>query len=88
MSRDELDDLLIMDAWLRRHRDEVREVSVPIEDPQHAAAPASEAAPGATMLHQDPVCGTYVAADSSLKRIFDGKVLHFCSQECRDRYHG
>jgi hypothetical protein len=37
VSRDELDDLLIMDAWLRRHRDEVHEVSVPIEDPQQAA---------------------------------------------------
>jgi DNA polymerase-3 subunit epsilon len=38
VSRDELDDLLIMDAWLRRHRDEVHEVTVPIEDPQQAAA--------------------------------------------------
>jgi DNA polymerase-3 subunit epsilon len=37
VSRDELDDLLIMDAWLRRHRDEVHEVSIPIEDPQQAA---------------------------------------------------
>jgi YHS domain-containing protein len=45
-----------------------------------------EAAGGATMLHQDPICGTYVAADTSLKRIFHGKVVHFCSAECRDRY--
>jgi excinuclease UvrABC nuclease subunit len=37
VSRDELDDLLIMDAWLRRHRDEVHEVVVPIDDPQQAA---------------------------------------------------
>jgi YHS domain-containing protein len=40
----------------------------------------------ATLLHQDPVCGTYVAADTSLKRVYDGKVVHFCSPECRDRY--
>jgi YHS domain-containing protein len=52
-----------------------------------AAAPGPGTTPEATMLHQDPVCGTYVAADTSLKRIFDGKVLHFCSAECRDRYH-
>jgi hypothetical protein len=43
VSRDELDDLLIMDAWLRRHRDVVHEVIVPIDDPQQAA-PALRAA--------------------------------------------
>jgi YHS domain-containing protein len=45
-------------------------------------------APGnaATMLQQDPVCGTYVAVDSSLKRVVNGRVLHFCSAECRDKY--
>ena len=56
---------------------------------RRAAAPgaAKNAGPGsATMLHQDPVCGTYVAADTSLKRIFQGKVVHFCSAACRDRY--
>ena len=42
--------------------------------------------PGATMLQQDPVCGTYVAIDASLKTIVNGKVLHFCSAECRERY--
>jgi YHS domain-containing protein len=42
----------------------------------------------ATMLQQDPVCGTYVAVDSSLKRIVGGRVIHFCSAECRDRYSG
>jgi YHS domain-containing protein len=41
---------------------------------------------GTTMLQQDPVCGTYVAIDSSLKRVVGGKVLHFCSADCRDKY--
>ena len=41
-----------------------------------------------TMLQQDPVCGTYVAVDSSLKKIVGGRVIHFCSPECRDRYPG
>ena len=50
------------------------------------AAPAS--ASPATMLQQDPVCGTYVAIDASLKRVVNGKVLHFCSDQCRDRYRG
>ncbi len=43
VSRDELDDLLILDTWLRRHRDEMQEVAVSLEDPQ-AAAPALRAA--------------------------------------------
>jgi len=35
---------------------------------------------------QDPVCGTYVSADSRI-RVKDGKTVHrFCSFECRDAY--
>lgn len=40
----------------------------------------------ATMLQQDPVCGTYVAVDTSLKRAINGRVVHFCSPECRDKF--
>jgi DNA polymerase-3 subunit epsilon len=36
VSRAELDDLLILDAWLKRHHDDVREVSVPIANPESA----------------------------------------------------
>jgi YHS domain-containing protein len=39
-----------------------------------------------TMLKMDPVCGTYVAVDSSFKKIAGGKVYHFCSAECRNRF--
>jgi len=42
--------------------------------------------PSTTVLQQDPVCGTYISAGASLKRIVNGKVLHFCSEECRDKY--
>lgn len=41
-----------------------------------------------TLLHQDPVCGTYVAAGSSFRKICHGEVFHFCSEECRDKYAG
>ena len=47
---------------------------------------SSAGAQGTTMLQQDPVCGTYVAIDASLKTIVNGKVVHFCSPECRDKY--
>lgn len=53
--------------------------------------PESDAEPGprqATALHQDPVCGTYVAADTSLKKVVNRRVVHFCSDECRNKYKG
>lgn len=35
---------------------------------------------------RDPVCGTYVSPEVSLSALFEGKRVHFCSQECMDRY--
>ncbi|MEP6714631.1 MAG: hypothetical protein ABJC09_03600 [Terriglobia bacterium] len=56
-----------------------------VQEPRSVARSAnSPAAP--TTLQQDPVCGTYVAVDSSLKKIVGGRVMHFCSPECRERY--
>ncbi len=59
--------------------------------PQPPAGPARKTGPASegdasTLLHQDPVCGTYVAAGSSLRKICKGQVYHFCSEECRNRY--
>src|SRR5579863_938178 len=51
-----------------------------------AARGPQNSEPASTMLQQDPVCGTYVAVDSSLKRVVQGRVVHFCSPECRDKY--
>ncbi|MGI9145902.1 MAG: exonuclease domain-containing protein [Chloroflexota bacterium] len=36
VSRDELDDLLILDAWLRRHKDDIHEVTIAVNDPDSA----------------------------------------------------
>ncbi len=44
--------------------------------------------PNHMSLVQDPVCGTYVATETSLKKIVKGKVLHFCSEACKDKYSG
>ena len=56
--------------------------------PQQHSQNRTDSRAGATVLQQDPVCGTYVAIDTSLKRVVGGKVIHFCSPECRDRYPG
>jgi len=37
-------------------------------------------------LKKDPVCGTFVAVASSVKRNVNGEVIHFCSTACRDKY--
>jgi YHS domain-containing protein len=37
-------------------------------------------------LKKDPVCGTYIAAATSLKEKVGGQILYFCSTECRDKY--
>lgn len=37
-------------------------------------------------LRQDPVCGVYISTASSYKLSEGGKILHFCSEACRERY--
>jgi YHS domain-containing protein len=60
------------------------------------AVKASSGAPGAPRpsnqvpltgeLKKDPVCGTYIAAASSIKETVAGETIHFCSAQCRDKY--
>jgi YHS domain-containing protein len=38
------------------------------------------------VLHKDPVCGTYVSADTGIALTVKGRVVYFCSPGCRDRY--
>ena len=51
------------------------------DTPSPARAPQT-----AGELKKDPVCGTFVAVASSIKRTVDGEVIHFCSTTCRDKY--
>jgi YHS domain-containing protein len=37
-------------------------------------------------LKKDPVCGTYIAAATSIQEKVGGQTFHFCSAECRDKY--
>ena len=48
--------------------------------------PSSATGNTSTLLQQDPICGTYVGVDTSLKKIIAGRVYHFCSAECRSRF--
>ncbi|MHC1726354.1 MAG: hypothetical protein AB9866_10155 [Syntrophobacteraceae bacterium] len=37
-------------------------------------------------LVRDPECGIYFLRQKGVKGIVEGKVLHFCSEECYDKY--
>jgi YHS domain-containing protein len=42
--------------------------------------------PEGRRLFRDPVCGTHVPAEISLKVNDSGQTYHFCSAQCRDQY--
>ncbi len=46
-----------------------------------AHPPASDAD-----LIRDPQCGAYFLKSKGIKGIVDGRVIHFCSEQCYDRY--
>lgn len=35
---------------------------------------------------KDPVCGTYVSVEDSISVRDGGKVYHFCSYDCREKF--
>ncbi|MGO9242219.1 MAG: hypothetical protein ACLQBJ_15565 [Bryobacteraceae bacterium] len=48
------------------------------------APPPAQA--GSTMLHKDPVCGTYVSEAVAVTLKESGQTLWFCSEACRDKH--
>jgi len=40
----------------------------------------------AIRLYRDPICGTYVSPEISVKSEKSGQIIHFCSVECRERH--
>jgi YHS domain-containing protein len=60
----------------------VRRSSVPPPEPQREPSVVSGGE-----LKKDPVCGTYVSTALAITRKVNGELVHFCSKECRDKYH-
>ena len=61
--------------------------------PSSATASGGSAArtpprPIADELKKDPVCGTFIAASSSLQKTIAGEAYYFCSAACRDKFRG
>ena len=53
---------------------------------QRAPMASPPAAVGSTMLHKDPVCGTYVSEAVAVPLKEGGQTLWFCSEACREKY--
>jgi uncharacterized protein len=53
---------------------------------ERPAAPAKPDYQDAGEMKQDPVCGTYVEAESALFVVHEERKVWFCSEECRDKY--
>ncbi len=54
--------------------------------PQDRQGPKSGGPPADAELIRDPQCGVYFMKQHGVKGVVDGKVLHFCSEECYDKY--
>ena len=59
--------------------------STPSSDQRSPMAPPPAPA-GSTMLHKDPVCGTYVSEAVAVTLKQGGETLWFCSDACRDKH--
>jgi YHS domain-containing protein len=46
-----------------------------------ASGPASDAE-----LIRDPQCGAYFLKQKGVKGVVEGQVIHFCSEQCYDKY--
>jgi len=49
-------------------------------------SPRSVEATAGGELKQDPVCGTFVPATTSIKKTVNGELVYFCSAACRDKF--
>jgi YHS domain-containing protein len=54
--------------------------------PQDRQGTESGGPPADAELIRDPQCGVYFMKQRGVKGVVDGKVLHFCSEECYDKY--
>ncbi len=56
-------------------------LSLPSGSKRQERGPASDAE-----LIRDPQCGAYFLKQKGVKGVVDGQVIHFCSEQCYDKY--
>jgi YHS domain-containing protein len=55
-------------------------------NPEQPAPGARPDAPSGGELKKDPVCGTFIAASTSIHKKVGDVTYYFCSTECRDKF--
>jgi YHS domain-containing protein len=57
-----------------------------VADPRAAAPGRPPTVSTGGELKKDPVCGTFIASASALKKTVGGETYYFCSPDCRDKF--
>jgi uncharacterized protein len=80
--------LLVFFAVIRSVATTVARLFTQTFRPPPSTAPGRQAANNEIggELKQDPVCGTFVPTNSSIKKTVNGELVHFCSAACRDKF--
>lgn len=55
---------------------------------ENPTARATPKPPAGGHLMRDPVCGTYVAEQTAVRKQIGTEVMYFCSAACRDKFAG
>ncbi len=56
------------------------------QTPPARSSGSSEVMTSAGDLYRDPVCGTFVPANTAYARTVNGEKHYFCSANCRDQF--
>jgi YHS domain-containing protein len=56
--------------------------------PPAGAKPREAPRPIAEELKKDPVCGTFIAPSTAVRKMLGGETYYFCSAQCRDKFRG
>lgn len=56
--------------------------------PPANAKPREAPRPIAEELKKDPVCGTFIAPSTAVRKVLGGETYYFCSAQCRDKFRG
>ena len=56
--------------------------------PASAPGPRAGNPPTAEALKKDPVCGTFIAPSTAVRKTVGSQTFFFCSPECRDKFRG
>ena len=81
-------DIIFLAAMVRVVYSALRRLLAPRRagEPRESSAAWAERGRVGGEMARDPECGMFVSTEVSRRLPWKGQVLHFCSQECLERY--